>query len=134
MNKVVRKFFRLAHVPSVLVMCTLFYLSSRTWTFQEHFLQPPLDKVMHLSVFTALGISFCVWIRGARWIKHPMVSALIIIACVGVFGASDEFHQSFVPGRDASIDDWMADFSGGIVSALLFLATKAYRITDKLHR
>ncbi|RKY01797.1 antibiotic resistance protein VanZ, partial [Candidatus Poribacteria bacterium] len=34
-----------------------------------------------------------------------------------VFGATDELHQYFVPGREASPFDWMADVGGGIIAA-----------------
>jgi VanZ family protein len=29
-----------------------------------------------------------------------------------VYGASDEFHQRFVPGRTADVLDWLADSLG----------------------
>jgi VanZ family protein len=41
------------------------------------------------------------------------------------FGASDEFHQAFVPGRTADVADWMADTLGAAIGALV--ATFALR-------
>ena len=37
------------------------------------------------------------------------------VAIVMVYGLSDEFHQSFVPMRDASIYDVFADIIGGML-------------------
>jgi VanZ family protein len=42
----------------------------------------------------------------------------MIIAVVSVFGAVDEWHQSFIPRRSMSFADWIADSSGALVGAL----------------
>jgi VanZ family protein len=34
------------------------------------------------------------------------------------YGVSDEYHQSFVPGRDASVRDVGSDFAGAALGAL----------------
>lgn len=31
---------------------------------------------------------------------------------VALYGASDEFHQSFVPGRHTTLFDWLTDLTG----------------------
>jgi len=36
------------------------------------------------------------------------------------YGVSDEWHQSFVPLRDASIRDWMTDLLGGAAGAMSY--------------
>jgi VanZ family protein len=36
------------------------------------------------------------------------------------YGALDEWHQSFVPGRDANLGDWMADVVGVMLGLMLF--------------
>ena len=53
--------------------------------------------------------------------KLHYLTALIIII---LFGASDEWHQSFVPGRFATVSDFLADTLGAIVSAGIFLIGK----------
>ncbi|MCK5742488.1 MAG: VanZ family protein, partial [Chlorobi bacterium] len=45
---------------------------------------------------------------------------LLTVLIFGVlFGLSDEYHQSFIPGRMAGIDDWIADTVGIIISLFL---------------
>lgn len=44
---------------------------------------------------------------------------MITMLFVSVFGALDEVHQSFVPGRFASIYDFYADLVGGGIGVLL---------------
>jgi len=36
------------------------------------------------------------------------------------YAASDEMHQSFVPGRDMSIMDWLADAIGILISGYVY--------------
>jgi len=40
-----------------------------------------------------------------------------------LWGLSDEFHQSFVPGRDASGWDLLADAVGFAIASCVFAAT-----------
>jgi len=46
------------------------------------------------------------------------VSVAVLIA--SLYGVSDEFHQSFV-GRDATVQDWLADTVGAMLMAALIL-------------
>lgn len=47
----------------------------------------------------------------------------------GLFGATDEYYQSFVPGRVSSIYDWYADVAGilGMITFLLVWKSFARR-------
>jgi len=45
-------------------------------------------------------------------------------AVVLVWGASDEWHQSFTPGRDSSVCDVLTDICGGVSAALLVRAAE----------
>ncbi len=50
--------------------------------------------------------------------------ALLVVV---VYALSDEFHQSFVPSRTASIYDSMIDSGGGLVGLLVYRATRSRR-------
>ena len=81
------------------------------------------DKVMHFLSYAILGYFLARSFRDAHLgltIKKAVFAALI----ASVYGMSDEFHQSFVVGRDASVGDWVADSLGGLVGALLLLRRK----------
>ncbi len=78
---------------------------------------PQVDKVIHAGIYAllagllarsllALGLSA----RRALWVAVLVAS---------VYGASDEWHQSFVPGRDPDPRDWAADTGGAAVGAAL---------------
>jgi VanZ family protein len=36
-----------------------------------------------------------------------------------VYGATDEFHQYFVPNRSAEVQDWLADVLGAVIAAIV---------------
>ena len=60
--------------------------------------------------------------------KIVILSILIVI----FYGISDEFHQSYVPSRDASFFDFVADVVGGSIGIFLTLAWKTRKRDKKL--
>ena len=93
----------------------IYYLSAQPGTDK-----PPLfihqDKIMHFIAFGLLGFLAMGAIR-ARGKTHRNKHVWLIVLLVGLYSIADEFHQSFVPGRDASIHDIAADMAGGIMGA-----------------
>ena len=87
--------------------------------------QPPLpmpefewltiDKLYHFIEYAILGalvaralVKAKPAILPSRWVWHVAVVFSIL------YGASDEWHQTFVPGRFATLADWVADVLGSI--------------------
>ncbi len=72
------------------------------------------DKLLHLGAYAVLGAlvagALAARIGGARAVG---LAALIAAG----YGATDEWHQSYVPGRDADPADWAADAVGAIAGA-----------------
>ncbi len=58
-----------------------------------------------------------------RWTKLSPVSGLWLIVIVGLYGFTDEVHQSTVEGRDASLLDFLSDFVGAffVIRVVLYL-------------
>jgi VanZ family protein len=46
---------------------------------------------------------------------------------VSAYGASDEWHQSFVPGRSTDVRDWIADTIGAALAIGLYAGWAWYR-------
>jgi VanZ family protein len=96
------------------VMLVIFSLSSQSRPLPiltEHV----WDKLLHFIEYAALGAA---WYRALRGEGMSGASALVVAAAAtAAFGVSDEWHQSFVPLRDASIRDWMTDLMGGATGA-----------------
>ena len=55
-----------------------------------------------------------------RWF---LISLLVVV----VYSLSDEYHQSFVPSRGASIYDCLIDTLGGLAALLLYHAWRSRR-------
>ncbi len=77
------------------------------------------DKLLHLTEYGGLGL--CLGIALASRLEGREL--LGWVALIGLlYGASDELHQSFVPGRDAELGDVVADGIGSGLGALFALA------------
>lgn len=78
------------------------------------------DKLFHAAAYLvyALSMFLAVWVwSGQRSIKWSLwVGGVMSV----FFAISDEWHQSFVPGRHATLDDVIADLVGIFLAALLF--------------
>jgi VanZ family protein len=104
-------------VPPVLYAALIFYLSSRS-SFPVPGYVWDFDKVIH---FGEYGFFAALLLRATR---SPLVSLLI----ASLYGVSDEVHQAFVPGRDSSPFDWMADTLGaGLVCLSWYLYQRRLR-------
>ena len=73
------------------------------------------DKFIHLVCFAGLSGAWSWWWPPASWKKHYIRNALITVFAVSLYGVLDEFHQSFVPGRQVSVLDWAADTIGAVI-------------------
>ena len=96
--------------PVLFLLGLLFYLSSlQDVPLPGH----GLDKIAH---FTAYGILAVLWLRALDGGSLALRSrpTLAAWALTVAYGASDELHQRFVGGRDASIQDFAADTLGAL--------------------
>ena len=112
----------------------------------SHMSRPPVPEVLqsapgtlalHLLAFAGLGFLFYRALsRSWRGLSEVKLVLVTIAACA-VFGALDELHQSFVPGRFCQAIDVAADTIGGTVAALLLAAagrSKTQARTEKDER
>lgn len=77
----------------------------------------PYDKLIHFSVYGLFAVLLC---RDLAQVTNRWRAALIAIAIATAFGAADEWHQGFIPGRATDPADWRADSVGAAGGALLF--------------
>jgi VanZ family protein len=78
------------------------------------------DKLAHFSEYYFFGCLICRWLlaersRFAR--RHAVLLTILIGACYGI---SDEWHQSFVPGRDPSVWDALIDALAVVTAAVTY--------------
>lgn len=81
------------------------------------------DKVAHFGVFGLLATLILrtgsIWRR--RW------RALLAVGLVSLFGITDEWHQSYTPGRAVEFADWLFDTAGAALAVTLYLRWAWYR-------
>ena len=96
-------------------MALIFYLSSRSDVPRLTAIKGE-DLLLHIIEYGVLGFLL------ARAFFNSGVARWVLCAfLVGVFyGVTDELHQSFVPGRNASVLDVIADGIGSFLGASLF--------------
>ncbi|MCF7688666.1 MAG: VanZ family protein [Cephaloticoccus sp.] len=49
------------------------------------------------------------------------------VLIVSLFGLTDEWHQSFTPGRAVELADWVADTLGAITAVAVYMHWRNYR-------
>ncbi len=106
-------------LPVVAWMAVLFGLSAQT-TGGGGFAIP--DWVSHGTAYALLCGLICRALAGG-W-PGPLTrrAALLAVLLSTAYGISDEYHQSFVPHRDASLADVGKDLGGALLAAGLSLA------------
>ena len=70
------------------------------------------DKGVHALLYLVLGFLAIRSLLNARTV--PVWHLLVLVVGVLVFGALDEAHQLFIPGRTADPKDWVADAVGSV--------------------
>jgi hypothetical protein len=119
-------------VPAIAWMAVIFTLSARSggelnrWLpFFRGFL-PGLQSfdpmhyaayfILALTVAFALGRTAFTW-RGCMW---------IMVVCVS-YGATDEWHQAYVPNRTPDTQDLLHDAAGAAAACLMLLLVRPFR-------
>ena len=108
-------------LPVALYAGMIFYMSSQSHPEEQlpsFLLKDVSDKVLHAVEYAGLAV-LCY--RAFRWAAGPSVArqALVLaIVTASIYGITDEVHQFFVPFRESSWLDWLADTAGATVGAL----------------
>ena len=107
--------------PVALYAGTIFYLSSQSHPEEQlpsFLLKDVSDKVLHAVEY---GILAMLCYRAFRWAAGPAVArqaVVLAIVTASVYGLTDEAHQFFVPFRESSWLDWLADTIGAAIGAM----------------
>jgi VanZ family protein len=73
------------------------------------------DKSAHLLAYFGLAALAARAAAGGFGAAVTMRVALVALVLASGYGAFDEWHQSFVPGRFSDVGDWYADAIGAII-------------------
>ena len=116
----------------LLIMGILYWLSSIPGTRLPnspelyglfYWMPPALQNILHVPAFAALAWAWHWALSG--WVRSKTAVTLFAIGLSVICGILDEWHQSFVPGRYASVVDVIFDIAG--VGLGIWLAARASR-------
>jgi VanZ family protein len=115
-------------LPAVTIMVIIFVFSSIPSEEMPHFggMDFFVKKLGHLAGYALLAFAL-LWGLGLQTPGAPLKAWLLAV----VYAATDEFHQSFVPGRNASILDVGIDALGALVGILPVLMWRKTRTSPK---
>jgi VanZ family protein len=100
-------------------MAAIFYVSSLPNPVPG-LVQTAGDKTLHALAYAGLAFlcGRAIGEEGAGW-RSTLLLAFVVAA---VYGATDEWHQMYVPGRGPSVYDWLADAGGSGAGAAIHAA------------
>lgn len=86
------------------------------------------DKMVHVALYAIFGwLCFCAILQNR---PTPFLqAAFLAFVITSLYGASDEWHQSFVPNRSCDFWDWIADCTGSL--GAMGLLYPIYRKKDR---
>jgi len=117
----------LAYVPMLIIGGIIYYLSSLSDIPVLIEVQKNVpDYILHGIAYFVFGVCvvFGAWFRGVRKFRILFLEPALIIF---VYGCLDEYHQLFVPYRDPSIRDVLADFVGGLLAVTFMMLILSIR-------
>jgi VanZ family protein len=91
------------------------------------------DKIAHIGVFFVFGI--LIYRSIINWKHKPgsiLISLMLMLFFVMVFGCVSELYQHFIPGRTPDIFDFIADTIGGLVSIIAELFYNIHKSKKRL--
>lgn len=106
--------------PVVIYMALIFWVSSMS--------APPSpgnvnDKVLHFVCYGGLAALALRATAGGRLAGLTWRAALLAWTVATIYGATDEFHQSFVPHRSVELADLAADAAGAALAVAVLGAS-----------
>ncbi len=78
------------------------------------------DKFKHFGAYAVLAsLVYAALFIQNRYKIFKQKPALFTIIITALYGALDEIHQSFIPGRSCELMDWVADVIGILLAVII---------------
>ena len=106
----------------------IFWLSSRP-SVPVQMLFPNQDKLFHMGAYFILAILASGFFN--ECFSKPTTVIIASLCYCSLYGVSDEWHQSFVPGRVADFSDWLADTLGASIALTILHLTQKRTVIGK---
>ena len=107
------------------ILCMLFIFALSSVPMEEGrlagwiSLPPFVGNALHIPLF---GVLAFLWMRAFDKNSFPLKKAVVYtVIIVLTYAVFDEFHQSFVPGRFASLGDILSDAIGCLAALIIYM-------------
>lgn len=115
-------------LPAAIYLLVTWLLSSGFLSeYVQSFNTTRVDKQLHFWGYGLLTLTVAYAVPTQFVKKHLGLSWFLVILFVASWGALDEFHQSFVPGRQVDFEDWKADVMGAVVFSSLYFCGLVFK-------
>jgi VanZ family protein len=114
-------------VCSMLWMLLIYYLSSITGDHlgPDILVVNLIKKLGHMIIFGILAALYLYTLKGKKSLRETQgVFFLLSLFLTFLYSASDEYHQSFTPGRHSSMKDVIIDVGGALVVIIILSVLK----------
>lgn len=127
------KAFLIRWGPAIMVMAVIFVASSQPKAALPDYGERDwlVKKSGHLLIYGTLAWAYLRGLSGGRSTRWRASALAVVLA--GLYGATDEFHQSFVAGRGAALLDVGIDTLGAALGLAATAAWSRWR-ADALNR
>ena len=105
-------------IPALAWASAIFWLSSQPMLVEMPWALS-WDKLHHCAAYAVGGAAIAYALGG----RMPWLAMALGV----LYGASDELHQWFVPGRNPDVRDWVADALGAVAGVFLYRSFLSWR-------
>lgn len=85
-----------------------------------------IDKIAHLGIYLVWGIWTVLFLHKSKASKAVVWS---VFALMLIIAALDEYHQHFIPGRQVSVYDLLANIAGLVIAFGLYFIRRTGDLT-----
>jgi VanZ family protein len=110
--------------PVILWMAVIFALSAQSSLpgLPDSSADAVFKKTGHAVAYAILCILTARGLHGGQPLQWRGLLAAVVVS--GLYGASDELHQSLVPGRTPRVFDWLVDLAGAAAGAWVYVRVR----------
>ncbi len=125
-------YFLKYHLPLYVWMGVIFSVSSIPQAALPEVGITGIEIVGHVAEYCILGTLLVRAFQHSRFGNLALLKILTISLVIGIFyGATDELHQYFIPGRFMSLYDFLYDAVGLAIGILIYPACQKRRNYDR---
>ncbi|MBN2488635.1 MAG: VanZ family protein [Methanosarcinaceae archaeon] len=99
-----------------------------------HYCYYNIDKIEHMALYFGFGILLYLTFHNSKYTVLRKYAPIVAIIVGVLYGMTDEFHQSYVPGRVSSTADLLANGIGVTIAQIAILILIVIKLANMKRR